>query len=362
MDQEKSSLISITKRTQILIILFVFFCTLSCVIFILIHQLVIPKEGESILSFFLEKEHDPLSSPTEIIDYLKWSTESTCKNQVYFGGPLFEQPSPKLTLFEGQKAVCLDEKVASEVNNCLVYSFGIRNDWYFEESMEENQGCNVSFFQIKTLRKKIKMSIYFQVYSFDHLMGKIHYDHSKLIHFYPIALGREDKAESENEPWETKTLSSIYEMLSTFHGENAIIDYLKINPVEDLAVLTQLVDSGILKRVRQLSLKIIVPSEMEEDQEYLNEIAKVLQRIGNEGEMVRFSSRVNYFSNRKSNGKMSSYSAYELVWFNFGKLYGTRSPLPRIMVQETNSLKSADDDFEKSNEDNQLNIIDDVAV
>jgi len=144
MDQEKPSSISITKRTQILIILFLFSCTLSCVIFILIHQLVIKKEGESILPFSLEK--DLSSSPSEIIDYLKWSTESTCKNQVYFGGPLFEQPSPKLTLFEGQKAVCLDEKVAPEVNNCLVYSFGIRHDWYFEESMEEHQGCSVSFF------------------------------------------------------------------------------------------------------------------------------------------------------------------------------------------------------------------------
>ena len=132
MDQEKSSSISITKRTQILIILFVFFCTLSSVVFILIHQLVIAKEGESILSVFLEKEHDPSSSPSEIIDYLKWSTESACKNKVYFGGPLFEQPSHKLTLFEGQKAVCLDEKVTPQINDCLVYSFGIRDDWYFE--------------------------------------------------------------------------------------------------------------------------------------------------------------------------------------------------------------------------------------
>ncbi len=162
-------------------------------------------------------------------------------------------------------------------------------------------------------------------------MGKRHRDHSKMIHFYPIALGSENKAESESEPWETMTLSSIYEMLSTFHGENTIIDYLKINPVEDFNVLTQLIDSGILKRVRQLSLKIIVPREMEEDQEYLNKIAKVLQRIGNEGEMVRFSSRGNYFSNKNLNGKRTSYTAYELVWFNFGKLYEERSSLPKIM-------------------------------
>ena len=145
MDQEKPSSKSFTKRNKILlVILFLFFCTLSCVVFILIFQLITAKEGESILSFFREKEHHPLSSPGEIVDYLKWSTERTCKNQVYFGGPVFEQPSTKLTLFEGQKAVCLDENVAPQVNNCLVYSFGIRNDWHFEESMEEHLKCNVS--------------------------------------------------------------------------------------------------------------------------------------------------------------------------------------------------------------------------
>ncbi len=167
-------------------------------------------------------------------------------------------------------------------------------------------------------------------------MKREHHDHSKMIRqFYPIALGSENKAETETEPWKTKTISSIFEMLSPYHGENATIDYLKISPVEDLAVLTQIIDSGFLKRVRQLSLKIIVPSQMEEDEEYLNKIAKVLQRIGEEGKMVRFSSRVDYFLNRKLDGKMASNSAYELVWFNFGQLYGERSPPPRIVKQQT---------------------------
>jgi len=116
MDQQKSSTTLVTKRVQISLILF---CAVGSIVFILINQLVIAKEGESI----------------------------TCKKSVYLGGPLFEQPSRKLTLNEGQKAVCLDEQVAPQVNNCLVYSFGIRDDWYFEESME-NQECNVSLFKI----------------------------------------------------------------------------------------------------------------------------------------------------------------------------------------------------------------------
>jgi len=140
---EKSSSTFITKKAQILILIF---CIVSTITFILIHQLLLTKyQEESTLSFFLGKHHQS-SNPSEIIDYLKWSSESACKNKVYFGGPLFEQPSHKLTLIEGQKAVCLDEKVAPQINDCLVYSFGIRDDWYFEESMEEHQGCRVSLF------------------------------------------------------------------------------------------------------------------------------------------------------------------------------------------------------------------------
>jgi len=134
----------------------------------------------------------------------------------------------------------------------------------------------------------------------------VHHDHAKLIHSYPIALGSEDKAGNENEPWETKTLSSIYEMLSSLHGEDAIIDYLKINPEDlGLAVLNQIVDSGFLKRVRQLSLTIDSPTNLakEENKEYFMKIEKVLQRIGNEGGMARFDYRGNTSEKRDRIGR-----------------------------------------------------------
>jgi len=146
MDQQKSSSKTfLPKRGLILLLLF---CTLSTVVFILIHQLVIEKKGESILNYFIgENQH--LSGPSVMVSHHNLKTlnhsKTTCEKKVYYGGPSVQQPSNKLTLFGGQRAVCLDEKIVPKINDCLIYSLGIRGDWSFEESMEEHLGCHVSF-------------------------------------------------------------------------------------------------------------------------------------------------------------------------------------------------------------------------
>lgn len=43
---------------------------------------------------------------------------------------------PQWTGIDGQKAVCLDPGVAPEPGACLVYSFGISDDWSFDQVME----------------------------------------------------------------------------------------------------------------------------------------------------------------------------------------------------------------------------------
>jgi len=49
--------------------------------------------------------------------------------------------------FDGQKAVCLDKKFMDNLknDNCLIYSFGLSNDWSFEEAMAA-LGCKVRAF------------------------------------------------------------------------------------------------------------------------------------------------------------------------------------------------------------------------
>lgn len=75
----------------------------------------------------------------EIIDYFHWSNSSSCRLTNDFGGVM--------TLFsiDGQKAVCLDTEVRPIKNKCLVYSFGVNNEWSFEDTMDE-YGCDVFAF------------------------------------------------------------------------------------------------------------------------------------------------------------------------------------------------------------------------
>jgi len=127
----------IAKKAKIVLILL--FCTLSSiVVFILIYQLIIAMQGGPILSLFLSENDSQASSLCdEITEHLKWFDEKACKNTVFFGE------------YEVQKVVCLDEQVAPKINNCIIYSFGIHDDWSFEEKMEELRGCHVSLLQIE---------------------------------------------------------------------------------------------------------------------------------------------------------------------------------------------------------------------
>ncbi len=224
----------------------------------------------------------------QLIDYFMWTNSSSCQLTHDFGGIMMENPSG----LDGQKAVCIDPMVAPEPNKCLVYSFGIKNEWSFDEEMEL-YGC--------------------EVFSFDPSMKMEHHDHSHGIHFYNWGLSDVEKYDA-NLNWTLRSLSSIYGTLSARHGLK-IIDYLKID-IEFLEwiALPQIIQSGMLLNVRQLGVEIHLDSK--EGIGQLRNWAKQLRLIERMG-MIRFDSKRNpwYVGNIKNLGLYISLG-YEIAWYN----------------------------------------------
>jgi hypothetical protein len=220
-------------------------------------------------------------TPQQILDYFRWSNHTSCDVYNYFGGKIyFMNP----TAVDGQYPVCLDPQVKPTTNTkCLVYSFGINDNWSFDEFMEW-YGC--------------------QVFSFDPSINKLDHEHSEDIHFYNLGLGHESKAVDSN-GWAIKTLDSIYKMLLPRHGAN-IIDYLKMDiEWSEWKALQQIIDSGMLSKVRQLSVEFHLPHQDEdslgsnmnmtiEDYRSLVNLVKSIEK-----QMTRFASRGTLWCNKR---------------------------------------------------------------
>ena len=197
---------------------------------------------------------------SHIIDYFLWTNQSSCQAVQYFGGKMYERGIS--VVYDGQKAICLDSKIAPSPDKCIVYSFGINHEWSFDEAMEL-YGC--------------------EIFAFDPSMNVSSYNRTEYIHFHQMALDSYDKKGwGKYEDVLTRTLSSIYEILKPYHGDEAIIDYLKLE--------------NSVSTFRQL--------------------AKILQSIEDYG-MIRFDSRRNVLNSVVEFTKVENFSAvenYEIAW------------------------------------------------
>ena len=201
----------------------------------------IVQVNDSELIYWKRMDVDRLK-PHEIIEYFNWKNCSSCKLVQQFG----VKTLPNQSALNGQKSVCLDPlSVRPPVGNCIVYSFGINNEWSFDEAMAE-YGC--------------------QVFSFDPSMDVGDHNRSQQIHFFNFGLGDRNHVKVSDDGiknFTIKTLSSIYEMLAPYHGSEAVIDYLKVDMEfsEFRRAQRQIILSGMLTKVRQLGIEFHLPSD-----------------------------------------------------------------------------------------------------
>ena len=285
------------------------------VMIIIIIQKIVPISLRRMIQMLLQSnshqvidwnvQNVDLLTMEEIIKYLAWTNSTACSLTHDFGGNVVFTVG-----LDGQKAVCLDPLVRPERSSggwpvvttkfteCLVYSFGINNDWTFDEAMEAF-GC--------------------RVYAFDPSMNATNHNHTSKIHFYNLGLGDRDetwRAPKTTKNWKMKSLDSIYYNLLKHEGK--IIDYLKIDiEFSEWIVLPQILASGLMDRVRQLGVEI----HFLRDDDTLDEIrqrVKILKSLEDYG-LVRFDSKTNPLSldwKVIDGADWLGYNAYEIFWYN----------------------------------------------
>lgn len=243
-----------------------------------------------------------LMSPEEIIQYLHWTNSTSCQLAVDFGFDVAVWGG--MAAPDGQKAVCLDQVISPVYGKCLVYSFGIKNLWSFDEDMAQF-GC--------------------QVYSFDPSMGVDDHNRTDHIHFFNLGLAGKDEVNAQG--WNMKTASSIYRMLSGHHGASTLIDVLKIDiEFYEWEVILQMLKSGFLaEKVLQFAVEIHFHAE--DPLEIFQGRVRILQDLESTyplsyandiGGFVRFSSRPNPGLKRPLTilGGKEGYIGFEVAWYN----------------------------------------------
>ena len=143
------------------------------------------------------------------------SYQMTCRQNIRIG-----------TIPDGGWNICHDIKYRIK-RPCLVYSFGIHNDYSFDDEVNKVYGCDV--------------------YSFDPSMGCGNHKHANQIWFQNLGI---EGRNYQKGTWQLRTLDNITKSL---HHNDRVIDILKMDvEASEWPALDQMFESGVLSRVRQL--------------------------------------------------------------------------------------------------------------
>ena len=159
-----------------------------------------------------------------LFHYLE-NPEGCCRKLTLFGGQLHSSG-----YLDGDKFVCLDAEHAPPPKACLVYSFGISNEWSFDEQMT-TYGC--------------------EVHCFDPSMTDYNRNVTEFgARFYKIGLA--GRTERRKDGWQMMTLTDIRRQLN--HSQRDI-HYLKVD-IEGSEWSWLEKDAESLRGVHQLGMEV----------------------------------------------------------------------------------------------------------
>ncbi|XP_018007209.2 uncharacterized protein LOC108665009 [Hyalella azteca] len=198
-------------------------------IFTIIFVFVIGKSGlhfELARQFFGNSNRELIMSWHNFFEYIEGA--AGCTNLKIFGGQLYRNTN----MIDGNKAVCLDENIAPTPGACTVLSFGINNEWSFDDAMEE-YGC--------------------KVFAFDPTMQQPAHTRGRDIHFQPWGLGGITGIKNKI------PVLTYRDILKKIRKEDSIIDYLKID-IEgfELDFFENVLDEDVelLANIKQIGMEI----------------------------------------------------------------------------------------------------------
>ncbi|KAK4294386.1 hypothetical protein Pmani_032988 [Petrolisthes manimaculis] len=174
----------------------------------------------------------PMPSVDEFYNYVE-TPRLQCAIPAMVGGAIRKNSNPPV--IDGQKWVCMSKKFKVQPKKCVVMSFGISNDWSFDDQMDKKYGC--------------------KVYSFDHTIHKQDHQRSENIKFFSLGLSGTTYTNIKG-----KVMIDRYiNILKMLNLENSTIDYLKIDIesselsfFEDVLYQTP----NLLKNVKMMGMEI----------------------------------------------------------------------------------------------------------
>ncbi|XP_069192241.1 uncharacterized protein [Procambarus clarkii] len=160
-------------------------------------------------------------------------TESNCTNMVQFGG---KPPAPG----DGAKFVCLDKRFNIKPGNCIVFSFGVNNEWSFEDDFAK-YGC--------------------KVYAFDPTMGKEDHQRSANVRFQAVGIAnyKGTKKIGMDNSWAMRRVDRFENLVNQLGLAGQVIDYVKLDvELSEVDFLQDMLLNSphVLRNIKQIAMEV----------------------------------------------------------------------------------------------------------